>query len=147
MAQLDGYKPYLDQEMQNASVTATGWSSYVDLQGVHGTSVLVSSLMTTADASNYLTPVLYEAADGSTATDSASYTAVASADIYAESLSARNDTAGVTERIGYRGDKRYLAVKWTETGTAEGTVLVVLLGSVLTHKPGHETTLTTGTIT
>ncbi len=147
MAMIDGYHEINVVNMQNAAASATAWSDYVDLQGYHAVAIEVNSLLTTADGSNLFTPVLYEA-DSSPAA-SGSYSAVSSDNLYSESLAARNTTAaGQTEFIGYRGNKRYLAVLWTETGTAVATSLCV--NAILqrgTHDPIADDSPTTGTVT
>ncbi len=127
----------------------TTWLGYVDTQGFQG--VLIGfqcgAAGGTADASNYVTPTLYEA--DSTPAAAASYSAVAAGDIigsYAAVASAATDS--VTQVVGYKGSKRYVALKSVGTGTTISalTVSAFVAAGAADHEPSTGVTLTTGTV-
>ena len=104
------------------AVTADTYSLYLDLNGDYEEVLItVTAEMTTADATNYFTPTLYEA--NTTPTVLSAYSAVATADLVG-SFTVMNDTINYATEVSYTGNERYLTVLIDETLTAIGEVHV-----------------------
>lgn len=145
MSKVDTYNGQKVVELAfDANKTATGYSKYIDVRGYDGVTIVVRQSLNTADGSNYFTPSLVEA--DATPASTGSYTAVDSTEVQG-SLTANTSTGDkAPEHVSYTGNARYLAVKFTETGTADGDFTVY---AILTH--GHDQPIasdspTTGTI-
>ena len=127
-------------------ITADTWSNYVDLAGYSSVEVLVNvGAATPLSGSNYFTPVLYEASV--TPTSSASYSAVGAADLLGSFTAIDSQTEDqVTQRVGYKGGLRYIAVKLDETGTVTSflTSVDAIVGDPLSAPAAAPTT---GTVT
>lgn len=101
-----------------ASISATTTPVSVDRRGYESVSAVVNcgAMTTITDGTNNFVITLVESVDGST------WTAVAAEDI----IGGANNTivtlvtasAGLTYTLGYKGNKRYVSVLATETGTA-----------------------------
>lgn len=145
MSMNDGYAKLVPVTLLNdTSVTATGWTAYVDLYPYNQVTFIVYQKMAIADASNFITPALYDAS--ATPASSASYTVVGS-DYYNGSVTAAKTTTAQTEHISYVGENRYVAIKLTETGTAQGQFTITAVLGSGRHQEIATDTPTTGTIT
>jgi hypothetical protein len=116
-----------DISIKTADVTAaTVTGEIVDVAGFESIAInVITGPVTTADASNYYSIVLYEAADAAMATESA----VAAADIMGTQtvINASATQLNKSFTFGYKGVKRYLRVKAIETGTAQATITALVI--------------------
>lgn len=126
-----------------ASLSADTWTKYVDLAGFSGVTITVSSEMSTADGSNYFTPVFKDATATPGSTGSYSSTG---ADNLVGAFSAMNSTTGYCQSVSYIGTSRYVAVLLDETSTAAGvfSVTATLFGPK--ESPATNHTPTTGAV-
>lgn len=134
-----------------ATVSATGGSRYVDLQNIDSVLLLVSAGdLGSVDGSNYLVLKVQEADD--TPGSAGSYSDVAAADLRGDVNGSGevviDATAGESRSyaIAYVGNKRYIRVAWTETGTISGPLGVVAIGEHAARQPASDITLTTGAV-
>ena len=133
------------QLLSNTQKTADAWTSYVDRAGYDKVTFIVSANMTTADGSNYFTPVLKEATASPAATGS--YSSVDSSEIVNGAFAAIVATGVATvQQCDYIGDARYLSVFLDETSTADGVFSVFAVLSGARKSPAEDQTVTTGTV-
>ena len=127
-------------------ITADTYSNYVDLAGYEGAEFLVNfGAATPLSGSAYMTPKLYEASVTPTATGS--YSAVAAGDLLGSftAIDAQSEDQ-TTQRVGYRGSKRYVCVLLDETGSL--TSCLVSVDAVLgIPRDAPAAAPTTGTVT
>lgn len=115
MASKDLYNEVkVSQCVAAASLTATTTGTAVDTAGYEGVTFAIN-VGTGLDETNYFTATLVEG-DASN-----SLTNVETVDYLGASIDIQ---AAGAHKIGYRGNKRYVAVKLTETGTATAPVSV-----------------------
>lgn len=119
-----------------AAVTATGQSSVVDLQGYASIFfLLICAGITTADSSNYITMTIQEgdASDGSDMVD------ITDTDRLLGTPTVINHATNFDDTIhkfgAVVGTKRYMRVKFTETGTADGSFGIVAIKGHPLHAP------------
>jgi hypothetical protein len=113
------------------TVTATGSSAVVDLKGLRNFAFMIATGAMAFDGSNKLTFKIEESNDNSTFND------VAAAEYYPDDnlvYDAAGDASNV-QLIQYRGNKRYVKLTWTETGTVSVPMSVVGLATDLEHMP------------
>lgn len=128
----------------DAALSATGYSKYIDLQGYGSCVIVVRQSLNTASSGNTLTPSLVEADE--TPGSTASYSAVPASEVLG-TLSVFEETGDqAPEQVGYVGNARYLAVKFTETGTAAGDMTVYAILGNGDLQPINADSPTTGTI-
>jgi len=126
----------LKPELAKASsqITATGSSStIIDMKGFsEALFIILSTVVAAADGSNFLTFSL-EHGDQANLSDAAD---VAAPDVTAQGISGSvgasfalnaTTTVGYCGKIQYKGQKRYVRLKYTETGTFDGTFSAVVL--------------------
>ena len=92
-------------------------SNYVDREGYAGLMIIVAiGALTGVDTSNYVTPILQEAAD--TPASAGSYSTVSAAQVLG-AFSAVTTTAldSCVQAVEYKGTDRYVNVKLDYTGT------------------------------
>ena len=133
------------QLLSNTQKTADFWCNYVDRANFDKVTFIVSANMTTADSSNYFTPVLKEA----TATPGTigSYASVDSSEIVNGAFAAIVATGAATvQQVDYIGDARYLTVLLDETSTADGVFSVFAVLSGARKSPAENETVTTGAV-
>ncbi len=109
------------------SISADTYSKYVDTLGYNGVAFLVGSVMTTADASNYITPKVY-GYTGDTPGTGTNYTVCASTELNGAFTSRNSQTTHEVEVVSLKHKAyRYYHVWFDETLTAEGIVWAVAL--------------------
>ncbi len=117
------------------SVTATGTSSTVDMQGFSSCMFLLLVGAFTFTSGNKMTIAIQESDDGTT------FTAVADADLLSvESTGVHRvldgtEDAGTINEFHYQGTKRYLQMKYTETGTVDVPLAVLAVKGNANLKP------------
>lgn len=117
-----------------AQITATTNGNIIDLAGYQGcTFVITTGAIAGGDADNNLTAILQEG-DESDLSDAA---AVA-ADDYMGTLPVFNDAAGQANSqfaVGYKGTKRYVRLRFVETGVADAFLSAAAILSHPRHMP------------
>lgn len=131
------------QLLAAATVTATGASHYVDLQGFDAVDFIVAygDVTASAGANNFV--ISLEEKDTAPAT-AAGYTAVAAADIRGTPVTLQNGVTAGVFAIGYVGTKRYVRVVITETGTASATIGVLAALKLSDREPANAKSVTSG---
>jgi hypothetical protein len=119
-----------------AAVTATGQSAVVDLQGFGSVFfLLVCGLITTADGSNYFTMTIEEGDES----DGSDMVAITDTDRLLGTPTVINHATNFDDTIhkfgAVVGTKRYMRVKYTETGTADGIFGIVAIKGHPRHAP------------
>lgn len=119
-----------------ATVTATGTSSTVDMQGYHGLMLLLMVGVFNFASADKLVIDVEESVDGTvwTKVADADLIAVEAATIHRALDSSASDASTIT-RFDYIGAKRYVHLLWTETGTVSVPMAVAAVQSHPHLKP------------
>lgn len=124
------------------------WLGYVDTQRFEGIVIgCIIGTLTGVATGNSVLPTLYEC--DATPTAAGSYSEVAAADILG-AFTVVDSTAkdAVVQAVGYKGSKRYVALKSVYTGTLiTAGYIGSFVGAGLAHdEPATTPTLTVGTV-
>ena len=112
------------------SFGTTGTGSYVDLSGYDSAMIVITS-GTMGAAGTGVVPTLVESTDGTTGTT------VAAANLVGSFTAIGTGVATTTQRVGYIGNKRYIAPVFTGLG-GTGTVLLPLSAVVVRGHPSRK---------
>lgn len=136
----------VQQLLAPQTITGTTTTTLFDAKDVNGTvDFLINLGACTADGSNKFA-IAVKHSDTTAAADLA---AVAADDILLDDLGAAIDDATSQQnkchRISVNPRKRYLALVFTETGTASAVIAVTGLGGAMRHAPDAATAVGTAT--
>lgn len=134
------------QLIEPETVTDTGRTNYVDLQGWDAVDFLVDyGDVTAAGGSNNFVITLQE--KDTVPGTIAGYTAVAAADRTGAFTQLENGVTSGNSVVGYKGSARYVHVLITETGTASAVIGVTAILRKFSRQPSNAVAVTTGDVT
>lgn len=114
-----------------AQITATGNGEIIDTKGFESIVFAVQAgAVSAADGSNYLTADIYESDDSGMSGEEKATAILGEAPV----INALTD-ADTVQIVGYNGVKRYLRLKFTETGTFDAVVGAVAILGDAHNKP------------